>query len=126
MAIWCGAVMMSATSAMKCTPQKIDVFRVGLRREARQLQRVAGQVGVLVDVGALVVMAEDDGLLAEPGAGGADALLAVRVGEVVEAVEAYRGGGHGSRETLNWRQESAVMKRSVGRDSISLPLRSSH
>jgi hypothetical protein len=24
---------------------------------------------------------------------------------------------------LNWRQESAVMKRSVGRDSISLPLR---
>ncbi len=99
------------------------VFRVGLRREARQFQRVAGQVGVLVDIGALVVMAEDDGLLAQPGAGGADALMAVRVGEVVEAVEMYRGGGHGSRETLNWRQESAVMKRSVGRDSISLPLR---
>jgi hypothetical protein len=42
-----------------------DVLGVGLRGEARELQRVAGEVGVLVDVGALVVVAEDDGALAE-------------------------------------------------------------
>jgi hypothetical protein len=47
-----------------------DVFGVGLRGQARELQRVAGQVGVLVDVGALVVVAEQTALLAEPFAGG--------------------------------------------------------
>jgi hypothetical protein len=64
-----------------------DVLGVGLRGEARQLERIAGQVGVLIDVGALVVVAEDDGALAELGAGGADALVAGPRRTGVERVE---------------------------------------
>jgi hypothetical protein len=63
-----------------------DVLGVGLRGQARQLERVAGEVGVAVDVGALVVVAEQHGAAAEAGAGGADALLRLAVGEGVEAV----------------------------------------
>ncbi|MPN10685.1 hypothetical protein SDC9_157982 [bioreactor metagenome] len=71
-----------------------DVFGIGLRGEARQLQRVTGQVGVLVHVGALVMVVEDDGLLAEFGAGGADALVAGLVGQGVERVERNGGSLH--------------------------------
>jgi hypothetical protein len=42
-----------------------DELGVGLGGEARQLERVAGEVGVLVDVGALVVVAQQHGLVAE-------------------------------------------------------------
>ncbi len=94
MAICCGAVMMSATSAMKCTPQKIDVFRICLRGQLGQLQRIAGQIGVLVDIGPLVVVAEDYGLLAQLGAGDADAVRAILVREVVEGGKGDRGGLH--------------------------------
>ena len=58
-----------------------DVFGVGLGGEAGQLQGVAGEVGVLVNVGALVVVAQQHGLVAEAGAGGADALVGVGVGQ---------------------------------------------
>jgi hypothetical protein len=52
-----------------------DVLGVGLRGQAREFQRVTGEVGVLVDVGALVVVAEQYGLVAEPFAGSANALM---------------------------------------------------
>jgi hypothetical protein len=39
---------------------------------------------MLINIGALVVVAENDGLLAEFGAGNANAFLAVRVGQAVE------------------------------------------
>ena len=72
-----------------------DEFGIGLRGETRQFERVAGQVGVLVNVGALVVVAEDDGALAQLGAGGADAFVAVLVGQGVERVEGDGGCLHG-------------------------------
>jgi hypothetical protein len=65
-----------------------DVFGVGLRGEARELQRVAGQVGVLVDVGALVVVAEDDGL----------AELAERSWRVGGAMRSWQASVQGSRQ----------------------------
>jgi hypothetical protein len=71
-----------------------DVLGVGLGGEAGQLEGVAGEVGVLVDVGALVVVAQQHGLVAEAGAGGADALVGVAVGEGVEAVETDGNGLH--------------------------------
>ena len=51
---------------MKCTPQKTmnsAVPRAG--RGARELQRVAGEVGELDDLVALIVVAEDDERVAE-------------------------------------------------------------
>ena len=67
-----------------------DVIGVGLRGELGQFQRIAGKVGVLVDVGALIVMAEDDRALAEPRPRGNDTLLAGLVLQRLEAVESYR------------------------------------
>ena len=64
-----------------------DELGVGLRGEARELERVAGQVRVLIDVGALVVVAEDDGARAELGTRGADAFVAGFVLKPVELVE---------------------------------------
>jgi hypothetical protein len=55
-----GRDRMSATSAMKCTPQKTMCFGFRLRGQARELERIAGDVGVGIDVGALVVVAEQD------------------------------------------------------------------
>ena len=63
---WSGAVRMSALSAMKCTPQKTmnSAVRPG-RRVAGELERVAGDVGELDDLVALVVVAEDEHPVAE-------------------------------------------------------------
>ena len=72
-----------------------DVLGFGLRGEARELERIAGDVGVGVDVGALVVVAEQDDVLAEFGLGGTDAPGGVIVGQRVEAVERDGGGLHG-------------------------------
>ena len=71
-----------------------DVFRICLRGQLGQLQRIAGQIGVLVDIGPLVVVAEDYGLLAQLGAGDADAVRAILVREVVEGGKGDRGGLH--------------------------------
>jgi hypothetical protein len=79
---------------MKCTPQKTMCLRFRLRGEARELERIAGDVGVGIDVGALVVVAEQDGILAELRLRGADALGGILVGEGVEAVEGNGGGLH--------------------------------
>ena len=60
---------MSADSAMKCTPQKIDEFGARPRRRILgQLERVAGHVGEPDHLVALVVMAEDERAVAERGA----------------------------------------------------------
>ena len=76
-----------------------DVFGVGLGGQLGKLERVTGEVGVLVDVGALVVVAQQHGTLAEAGAGGADAFLRLFVGEDIETIEADGGdlhdAGHG-------------------------------
>ena len=68
-------------------PAEDDVLGLRLRGQARELERIAGDVGVGVDVGALVVVAEQDHVLAESGFGGTDAFAGVVVGEAVEAVE---------------------------------------
>ena len=71
-----GRVRMSADSAMKWTPQKrtysASLLGGGVLGE---LEAVAGEVGVLDDFVALVVVAEDDEALAELRAGGADATV---------------------------------------------------
>ena len=74
-----------------------DVLGVGLRRQARQLERVAGQVCVPIDVGALVVVAEQDGALAEPRARGQDARLCIVVCQGVETIKLNHCGLHGYR-----------------------------
>ena len=50
----------AAVSAMKCTPQKTIDVGVGARRLAREAERVADEVGDVLDLGHLVVVGEDD------------------------------------------------------------------
>ena len=52
-----------------------DVFRLGLRSQPRQAERIAGEVGVLVDVGPLVVVAQDGRAGAQLGPGSDDPRL---------------------------------------------------
>ena len=78
---WCGSERMSATSAMKCTPQNTMNSASCSRGELRELQRVAGQVGVLVHVGALIVMPENHQALAERVLGRRNARVHLVVGE---------------------------------------------
>ena len=54
---------------------------VPVRGGARELQRVAGEVGELDHLVALVVMAEDDDALAERRLGGGDPRVHLVVGE---------------------------------------------
>ena len=84
---------------------KDDVFGVSLGGEARQLQRVTGEIGVLIHVGPLVMVAKQDGLLAELGARGANASVAVCVGELVELVKLDDGGVHYVSRMLLWMKE---------------------
>jgi hypothetical protein len=95
MEICSGRDRMSATSAMKCTPQKTMCFgfeACEARRES--LSESPVHVGVGIHVGTLVVVAEQDHVLAKLGFGGADAFAGVVVGEAVEAVEGDGGGLH--------------------------------
>ena len=69
------------------------VFRISLRGQAGEFERITRQVGVLINVGALVMMAKDDGLFAKFGASSADALLAGLVREVVVRRKNERLGG---------------------------------
>jgi hypothetical protein len=64
-----------------------DVLGGGLRGgQARQLQRVAGEVGELDDLVALVVVAEDDDALAERPLRGGDPLVHLVVGQAEVAL----------------------------------------
>jgi hypothetical protein len=65
-----------------------DVAGIGLRGEAREFQRVAGKVGVLINIGALIVVAEQHDFLAEARARGTNALMTGIVLQLVEFVEA--------------------------------------
>ena len=60
----------------------------------RQLERIAGEVGVLVNVGALVVVAEDHGAIAKARTRGANALMAGVVLQLIETVKGDGGGLH--------------------------------
>src|SRR6185295_4000630 len=72
-----------------------DVLRVRLGGELRELERIAGQLGMLVYVGALVVVSQYDGAPAELRARGEYALVARVVSERLELVERYHGRFHG-------------------------------
>jgi len=71
-----------------------DELGFGLRGEARELERISGEVGVLIDIGALVMVAQQHCALAKAGAGGTDALMRLGVGERVETVETDGGYLH--------------------------------
>ena len=77
----CGEVRMSADSAMKCTPQKTMYSAAGPGgRVAGELEGVAGDVGELDHLVALVVVTQHEHPVAERGLGGAGALDQRRVG----------------------------------------------
>jgi hypothetical protein len=96
MAIWCRLGHDVGHFGHEMHAAEDDVLGVGLRGEARQLERVAGQVGVLIDVGALVVVAKQHGFLAEARAGGARAQAAV------DAHAVSNRGYFLAEETLQW------------------------
>jgi len=66
---------------------KNDVTSVGLRRQARERERIAGQLGVLIDVSTLIMMAENYGALPERGLRRDDAFLTVVIGQRLESFE---------------------------------------
>jgi hypothetical protein len=70
-----------------------DVLGVGLRGQLGELERIAGQVGVLVDIGALVVVGEKGYTLAELFLGRNNARLAV---VILQAAVLVEGGVNGN------------------------------
>ena len=92
---WSGAVRMSADSAMKCTPQNTMNSASGpAGGVAGQLERVAGDVGELDDLVALVVVAEHEHPVAERLLGGPGPRHQVGVGgggQVAGALDAALG-----------------------------------
>ena len=88
---------MSALSAMKCTPQKTMNSASGRAAASLgQLERVAGDVGELDHLVALVVVAEHEDPVAERGLGRAGPLDQVGVagrGQVAGTVDAALGAG---------------------------------
>ena len=73
---------------------KNDEFAVGRRRLPRQAQRIAGQIGVAIHIGALIMMRQHDGALAQPGAGFGDAGFAVVVWQTRKLGKIDDGGLH--------------------------------
>ena len=63
---------------MKCTPQNRITLRASFCGDARELERVAGVVGGVLHLGALVVVREDH----DVALGGEAAELLLEVGEV--------------------------------------------
>ena len=122
---WSGAVRMSADSAMKCTPQKTMNSASGPGRGvAGQLEGVAGDVGELDDLVALVVVAEHEHPLAQRRLGRAGPRHQVRVGggrQVARALDAALGGevacpgrgGAGAGRRWSWRHPSAAYERGL-------------
>ena len=82
MTCWCGALSTSALSAMKCTPQNTMNSASGcLATCCDELVGVAGVVGELDHLVALVVMPEDDQPAAERALRGGDAAVHLLVGQ---------------------------------------------
>ena len=77
-----------AVSAMKCTPQKAITLAVGGRRLLGEAERVADEVGHVLDLGQLVVVGEDHrpALLRER------AHLGLEGRDVVEREQGHFGG----------------------------------
>ncbi len=73
---------------------KDDELRIRIPREFGQPERVAGQIGVLVDVRALVMVAKNDSTAAEFFLGCHNARLAVVILQLAVAVEGNRSCGH--------------------------------
>ena len=73
---------------------KHDVLCIRIPREFGQPERVAGQIGMLVDVRALVVVAENDRAAAEFLLCRENTRLAVVILQLAVAVESNRGCGH--------------------------------
>src|SRR5690606_24588108 len=71
-----------------------DVLSASLTGKARQLERVTGQVGVLIDVSALIVVTQQYRATTQLGPRGAYARMRVLIGEGVETVEIDGGGLH--------------------------------
>jgi hypothetical protein len=76
-------------------PAEHDVLGVGLRSQLGKLQRIARQVGVPVNIGALVVVGENGDPLAELFPGGNDARLAVIILQAAVQIKGGCGGWHG-------------------------------
>ena len=72
---------------MNLTPQKAITSALGRRRLAAQLQRIADEIGEVLDLGLLVIVREDDGV----------ALLAqaLDLGADVDAGQVFGLHGHG-------------------------------
>ena len=77
-----------------------NVIGIRLRRQLGQPQRVARQVGVFVDVGALIMMAEDDRALTERSLGRNDAALARVIVQRFETVKCNCSGWHPSTPAI--------------------------
>ena len=75
-----------AVSAMKWTPQKAITSSVRGGRLLREAERVADEVGHLLDLRQLVVVGEDDGA----ALAGERAHLVLHGGDVVELEEGHR------------------------------------
>ena len=91
------AVHADAEKTLRALGERGDIIRTmqrAMRGEARELERISGEVGVLIDIGALVMVAQQHCALAKAGAGGTDALMRLGVGERVETVETDGGYLH--------------------------------
>ncbi len=98
-----------------------DMAGIGPRCEARELQRVAGEVGVLINVGALIVVAEQHGLLAEARARGTDSLMTGVVVHLVELVEVDGCALHGGGTRIDVREARRGWQRSVMPGQAGVP-----
>jgi hypothetical protein len=78
---------------MKCTPQNTMNFALVSAATFRQFVAVAGEVGKTNDFVALVVMAEEDGCVAQLGPGFRDARIHGVVGECEVVFETAKRAG---------------------------------
>ena len=92
----------AAVSAMKCTPQKTITVRVGLRRLARQPERVAHEIGDVLHLGALVVVREHDGVAAPAPAGGSRPAARRSRSGAIRRVGSMTGERQGHAVCLAW------------------------
>src|SRR5256885_11627688 len=113
MTVWCSRRRISALSAMKCTPED-DIAALGLRCLEGEFEGITAEVGELDDLVALVVMAQNDNVVAETGFGGSDAVIEGIVWhqEVGIEVASYAGFDFGGVEggRLVYADEDAAIR----------------
>ena len=64
-----------------------DVFGIGLRSKAREFERIASQISVLINISTLIVVTKNDRFFAEFGAGDTNSFLTGLVRHLVERIE---------------------------------------